>query len=263
MYYELYIDVFFLENFMADSLLLLAVGRALKCGRSYVRIVLGGVLGSLLTCLVIVIPFPAAIKLLLFHVAVNSLMIIAGLKITGAGQFVKAFVLLYLSAVVMGGTVQLFRPYFRYAAFFYGAFAAAYVLFSLLWKMAASFQRREEILFLVTLYVNGREKEVTGLWDTGNTLTDPVTGEPVTILAPKLAGEILEGEGLSYTDGFRYIPYRSISGEGIMPVFRGERMCIHTEEECWIMNPLLGVSKVEISSEKNCQMILNPGVLSR
>ena len=30
MYYELYIDVFFLENFMIDSLLLLAVGHVLE-----------------------------------------------------------------------------------------------------------------------------------------------------------------------------------------------------------------------------------------
>ena len=45
MYYELYIDVFFLENFMIDSLLLLAVGRVMKCGRSYGRIVLGGYWG--------------------------------------------------------------------------------------------------------------------------------------------------------------------------------------------------------------------------
>ena len=111
MYYELYIDVFFLENFMIDSLLLLAVGRVMKCGRSYGRIVLGGILGSLLTCLVIVIPLPAAAKLVFFHVIINSLMIIAGLKITSAGQFVKALVLLYLSAVVAGGAVQLFRPW--------------------------------------------------------------------------------------------------------------------------------------------------------
>ena len=128
MYYELYIDVFFLENFMIDSLLLLAVGRVMKCGRSYGRIVLGGILGSLLTCLVIVIPLPAAAKLVFFHVIVNSLMIIAGLKITSAGQFVKALVLLYLSAVVAGGAVQLFRPWLRYAGLLYGAFAAGYFL---------------------------------------------------------------------------------------------------------------------------------------
>lgn len=269
MYYELYIDVFFLENFMADSLLLLAVGRALKCGRSYGRAALGGIVGSLLTCLVIIIPFPAAVKLLLFHVAVNSLMIIAGLKISSAGQFVKAFVLLYLSAVVMGGTVEMFRPWFRYAAFIYAAFAAAYVLFSFLWRMAASLGRQEETLLMVTLYAGGEEREIKALWDTGNTLTDPLTGEPVSILSPELAREILDmgtksaEQGEETGAGLRFIPFRSVSGEGVMPVFRGEKMCIHTGEECWIMNPLLGVSQAELMPGKTCQMILNPGVLSR
>ena len=70
------VRVFFLENFMIDSLLLLAVGHVLKCRQSYGRIIAGGIVGSLLTCLVIIIPLPAAAKLILFHVIVNSLMIL-------------------------------------------------------------------------------------------------------------------------------------------------------------------------------------------
>ena len=261
MYYELYIDVFFLENFMADSLLLLAVGRALKCSRSYVRTILGGILGSLLTCLVITVPFPAVVKLLLFHVIVNSLMIIAGLKITSAGQFVKALVLLYLSAVVAGGAVQLFRPWLRYAGLLYGAFAAGYFLFLALWRTAASSGRQEEDVFPVTLYAGEKEKEIYALWDTGNVLSDPVTGDPVSILAPGLAEELFSVS--ERTAGFRYIPFRSVGGESVMQVFRGEKMCIHMGEDCWIIKPLLGISCVEISGEGTYQMILNPGILSR
>ena len=84
MYYELYIDVFFLENFMLDSLLLLIVNRITNNGRSYGRILLGGGLGSLLTCLVIALPFPSVLRLILFHTAVNSAMLFAGLRITGS-----------------------------------------------------------------------------------------------------------------------------------------------------------------------------------
>ena len=46
MYYELYIDVFFLENFMLDSLILLILNRIMNNGRPYVRPVFGGILGS-------------------------------------------------------------------------------------------------------------------------------------------------------------------------------------------------------------------------
>ena len=50
MYYELYIDVFFLENFMLDSLLLMAVNRVMQYRNSYARMLAGGAAGSFLTC---------------------------------------------------------------------------------------------------------------------------------------------------------------------------------------------------------------------
>ena len=53
MYYELYIDVFFLENFMLDSLLLMAVNRVMQYRNSYARMLAGGAAGSFLTCVVI------------------------------------------------------------------------------------------------------------------------------------------------------------------------------------------------------------------
>ena len=49
MYYELYIDVFFLENLMMDSLILLALDHILKCGGKRGCIFLCAALGSLLT----------------------------------------------------------------------------------------------------------------------------------------------------------------------------------------------------------------------
>ena len=79
MYYELYIDVFFLENFMLDSLLLMAVNRVMQYRNSYARMLAGGAAGSFLTCVVIALPLMPAIKTLLFGVGINSVMIFAGL----------------------------------------------------------------------------------------------------------------------------------------------------------------------------------------
>ena len=74
MYYELYIDLFFAENFMMDSLLLLFVARISKRQVKRKRIFLGAAAGSLLTCLVIALPIPsAALKMILFHGFVNVL----------------------------------------------------------------------------------------------------------------------------------------------------------------------------------------------
>lgn len=103
MYYELYIDVLFLVNFMMDSLLLLSVNQVLKCPTTRGRIFLGGALGALLTCVVTVVPMPGVIKLIIFHAVINTFMIKTGLKIKGKKQFWKAFGLLYIAAFLYGG----------------------------------------------------------------------------------------------------------------------------------------------------------------
>lgn len=258
MYYELYIDVLFLENFMMDSLILLAVNRILKCNRTCGRIFAGGAAGSLLTCLVIMTPLSGVLKLFLFHVVINSLMIVAGLRIRSGTQFVKAFLLLYLAAFAAGGLIQLVRPYIRSAAVLYTAAVVFYFLFSLLWKKIPALFRRKAGIYRTAVYVKGERYELKALCDTGNVLTDPLTGDPVSILDPGVAEYIF---GLSGTpERFRYIPYRCVSGESVMKIFRAEKMCVAAGEETWIQSPLLGVGETALSGAGEYQMLLNPDI---
>lgn len=52
MYYELYVDIFFMVNFMMDTILLLIVKKMILCSVSYGRILLGAATGAMLTCVV-------------------------------------------------------------------------------------------------------------------------------------------------------------------------------------------------------------------
>ena len=56
---------------------------------------------------------------------------------------------------------------------------------------------------------------------------------------------------------FRYIPYRSVHGSGIMKIFRIRKMCVEINEKEWIESPLIGVSESPISGEEEYQLILN------
>ena len=260
MYYELYIDVFFLENFMLDSLLLLIVNRLMNNGRPYSRLLLGGALGSFLTCLVIAAPFTAMIKLLVFHIIVSSAMLCAGLRILRLSQFVQAFVLLYVAALLTGGVMQLFRPYMRYVSIFYAAAAVSYVIILKLWKIISYMHRRQSMILRATLYTDQGEKPVKALLDTGNELRDCYTGEPVNIITPETAAEI--SDHIELEKGFRLIPYRCVSGESVMKVFRVKRICVHMEEDRWIENPLLGIGEESLSGDREYEMILNPAIFS-
>lgn len=263
MHYELYIDVFFLENLMMDSLLLLALDHILKCGRTRGRLFLCAALGSLLTCAAVAVPFPGIIKLILFHVVINSVMILTGLKVRSASQFVKAFILLYAVSAFLGGILLILRPYLRYISLFYSAAFGAYLLLMKLWELMARMARRQKAIFQVTLYTEKGEKTANALWDTGNELRDFVTDDPVNILDPGFLCEITELPEAER--GFHMIPYRCVSGEQVMKVFRIEKMCVHmgrAGEERWIHNPLLGVGEETLSGNREYELILNPGIFS-
>ena len=59
----------------------------------------------------------------------------------------------------------------------------------------------------------------------------------------------------------RYIPYHSIGKkEGVLLALKIDQMCIHRENECWIKEPLIGVSEETISAEGEYKMILNPNL---
>ena len=260
MYYELYIDVFFLENFMLDSLLLLVVNRVMNNGRSYSRILLGGAAGSFLTCLVVAVPLPSAVRMLVFCILVSSVMVCTGLQIMRLSQFVQAFLLLYAAAFLTGGVMQLFRPYMRYASVFYAAAAVSYVLILKLWKVLSHMYRRQSVILRVTLYTDKAEKPLKALLDTGNELRDCYTGEPVNIIAPETAAEL--SDRIEMEKGFRLIPYRCVNGESVMKVFRVKKMCVHMEEDRWIENALVGIGEESLSGDREYEMILNPAIFS-
>lgn len=260
MYYELYIDVFFLENFMMDSLLLYLINRILKCGRSAGRMTAGAALGSLLTCLILMLSVPGICRLILFHTAAGPVMLAAGLGIRSVPQFVKAYALLYICAVFLGGLLGMLRPCMRAAGIFYGAAVLAYFVFLKCWKLLAGLHGNAEKMIRVSLYTDQGSLDIRALLDTGNMLRDFATGDPVSVIGPETARKI---PGMQLMQGkSRLIPYRCVGGDSLMRVFRISRMCVHMDEDCWIEHPLLGIGETDYSgTEGGYEMILNPAVI--
>ncbi|MGC4018031.1 MAG: sigma-E processing peptidase SpoIIGA [Muricomes sp.] len=259
MYYELYIDVLFLVNFMMDSLLLLTVNQMLKCPTTHGRIYLGGALGSGLTCAVIAVPLPAAVKFIIFHVVINTIMIKTGLRVKGKRQFLKAFGLLYIASFLFGGILQAIHPYVRIGSLFFASAVGCYYLIKGIWRFLTAQKELQKKICEITLYTDAGEKKVNALIDTGNGLKDSVSREPVSVVDKALAKSILTDEDVK--NGFHYIPYRTVGKESIMPVFRIRRMCVHLEKEQWIENPVIGVCEERVSEQEEYQMILNPDLL--
>ena len=83
----------------------------------------------------------------------------------------------------------------------------------------------------VVLQWGQRRLELLALRDTGNTLTDPVTGERVLVVGPQIAQELLGLTRQQLADpvktmekhplpGLRLIPYRAVGGQGFLLAMR-------------------------------------------
>ena len=258
-YYELYVDVLFLVNFIMDYILLLIVRKMLKCSATHGRICLGALVGSLLTCLIVILPIPYAfIKFVLFHVAVNTCMIQVGLKINHIRSFVKALILLYIGGFLLGGVLEFFHQYVRIGSLFLATAIGGYYLVLGIWKFISYMQRQVQYSCNVELYLGGQRYLVKAFVDTGNQLRDPVSGKPVSILNQKTAKTLFQHESAKYV---RYIPYQTVGKkEGVLPAFSVDKMCICGETPCWVDFPLIGVSEEEHFVGGEYEMILNPNL---
>lgn len=259
MYYELYIDVLFLVNFMMDALLLLLVKRFWKCTATHGRILFGAFLGSVSTCVVIALPIPYAfVKIILFHFFINVLMIYAAFQIKEWRTFIRMVITLYAGGFLMGGVFTYFHQYARAGGlFFFLAVLSYYTVRGIFWFISRG-QQIAAYRCTVTVFDETGTFEVRAIIDTGNTLHDDLSGKPVCIIE----GEVLRARGISPAErGIRYIGFHTVGKkEGVMPVIRLSKICVHREQDYLIENPVIGISEEKISSEGEYEMILNPDI---
>lgn len=258
MHYELYIDVFFLVNFMMDYILLQVTRTMLRCQTSHMRICLGAVLGAATTCGIIAVPgIPGVVRFILFHAVVNVVMIKTGLKIGWNKLFLKAYVMLYISAFILGGIMEYLHQYIRAGSLFFVLALAGYYVSLGVWNLISYLVRQREVRCSVRLFAEGHECTVEALIDTGNGLRDMVTGKPVSIISKDAAKKLWGGN----LKDVRYIPYHTVGQtDGVMPLMVLDKMCVKRKEELWIEKPLAAISEEQLTFDEY-EMIMNPDIL--
>ena len=229
MHYELYIDLFFLENFMMDSLLLFVTERITGGKYSFKGVLSGAFLGSVLTCLMVVVSVPAWMKNIAFYLVIPFCMLWLKNRKQCMLQILKGMGLLYLFGMFLGGTLMMFRPYLHYISLFYGIAVLSSQGILMAWKFLKILKIEQERCCEVILFTEADSYKVHALRDTGNCLTDPLSGEGVHVLDCNFYHQVMK-EAME----FRYIPYRSVHGSGIMKIFRIRKTCVEINEKEWI-----------------------------
>lgn len=268
MKYELYIDAFFLLNFVIDTLLLFLVGKVLGCTATHARLLLGGAFGAGMACALTIVPFlPAWGKLLAGYGIVSICMIRITFQALRPQAYVRAAIVLYGFAFLFGGLLQaicLQIPFFRRHGMTLLSVCAVSVCMT---GVTASLygkrkRRRENHLIPVRLVWQDRELTVRALVDTGNSLYEPISGKPVSVIEKTMTEKLFE---TTYPAVFRAVPFHSIGKRrGILEGYEITEMIVAGENErIVIKKPIVGLFDGKLSTDAAYQMILHPALLQK
>ena len=260
MQYELYIDIFFLENLIMDFFFLMMIKNTINSSVSYKTLGVGAFFGAFLSSLVICLHLPRALQLLFLHLVINTGMILIGLKIRSIREALQALLFLYVYSILFGGVIEWIKSnlntYYRIGSMF---LVIALLSYGIVWKMLEFLEthfKLTEKYCDVTLTLGERSCKVRALIDSGNQLFDNISGKPVHIISAKAMKELTNENEISM---IRYIPYCTIhEEEGVLPVMKIDKMCIHQKKEKEIVSPMVGIAAHEEFSGGAFEMILHP-----
>lgn len=268
--YTLYLDVIFLQNFLMNVCVLTLTGRMMRQTCRAGRIAAGGAAGALWACGGIFLPLSFPMKAALTCGPVSLLMVFLAFRERHPVRLLKGTAALYLTAVLMAGGLELVKglsarvynyenpanPRQQKLPFYVLFFAAAAVFFFICFLLEAvrEERRRRSHMAGATIFFQGRSLQVQAFLNTGNRLTDPVSGRPVSVIWAGALEGFFDG-----APGVTLIPYRSVGKEsGLLPAVKADCICIELEGKCReLKNPLIAVSQAPLSSDGSYEMLLH------
>ena len=160
--------------------------------------------------------------------------------------FITAGFLMMIRNILMGIFIK--HSHMSLLMIVAGIFILAIVFHCLRNNMLKDEMRRKSVDYAL-IVDRGKRYNIKVLYDTGNHLISPYTGEPVMIISGKFAKK-----AQLYEKNAVLIPYHSIGGDGLLNAYRLDFMKIGDRD---IRRDFLAAVSDELFTDKDIQMILN------
>ena len=240
---EIYGDVLFIINFSMDFLSLYMVGKLLHIPMRAWRVILGASVGALYGVLELLLSVSGFVSFLMavivmllmcyiafgkqaFYRFAMTVALFCGINMLIGGMMTAAFVKLgaYKQYVEIGG--ELHTIYGDMPVWLFVILSAVSALAT--WGLGRLFRKKSGLRTCdVRILFDDKEKEMTGLVDSGNLLVEPLSGTPVIFLrghdAELFPEALLDAmrtgcASLNYLSDvrLRFVPSRTVSGEGVL-----------------------------------------------
>lgn len=273
--YIVYLDVFFMINFIMDYMIILITSRIAKVKKKRIRQLAGAGCGALYSVIVIKPLTNHLFKITLVNILIAAVMVLISFGFTSASVYIKNVFLLFVVSFTMSGIINylyystVIGKYVRNvlsgnsnkvvnARKFILVSVLAYILLSAIVRIIFSVRKDMELYYDVKITFRGKSVVVRGLYDTGNGLTEPASGKMVHIAEYKILKPLLEGDEKA-KENIYVIPFHSIGEEdGIMYGIRMDEMVVLVDDEPkFLYNPIIGIYTGNVSKRGNYSVILN------
>lgn len=221
-----------------------------------------------MSCFILSMPFlTVGGRFLLGAVPVSMVMMCLTYRIYGLRKLLEASFVMAAAGFFLGGAMiwilNRLRPVMRGLTGFRVTLAAGalacLILEALLKKLM---RRRSDCLRTVRVYVPslGQEIRLRALVDTGNHLTDPISGAPVCVISKRVAAGMAS---CLRPEKYHAVPYRSVGQPGgILPAYELPEISIEeTGRTIKREGVIVAVCDAGISPDSDYQMLLHPGLL--
>lgn len=264
---DLYIDIVFIINFIMDFLLLLALSKILKRPVVLRQVAMGAAIGGIFGCLEILLLRLPAWVWLAASAGTALAMTSAAYRPEDWRERIKAAVSLYMLSAFAGGVMELLRgamgagqafKALPWAAWIFLAAGTCFLVWGM-WQFAGEMAWERKDRYPVILSDNGVVIRTTGYLDTGNRLTEPVTGQGVQIVTERIWALLGEPDGEK-----AMIPYRTVGNpRGVMEGRRIEQLEIQgikaggRERNIKIKNPWIAKAPFGITENGGYEVLLH------
>ncbi|MBR1771362.1 MAG: sigma-E processing peptidase SpoIIGA [Lachnospiraceae bacterium] len=259
MVYEVYADSLFLVNFGMNIYLLLLVNRKLLCTATHMRLVLGAGAGAAVYVLAFAVQMPALAKGPLFFLTGTWIMLEIAFRPRTVQVWLAILRQLCHFSFLTGGILLILQkaiPVLRHNMAQIGGVlgAGAILCAALLQLLKHERQKKSRAACKVHLLKNDKCITLWALVDSGNSLYEPISGKPVSIIGEDVFRTLWEEEPAF----FRVIPFHSIGRKN--GILRGYLLpAVEVETEGGIRR--LEDIYVAVSASCRGKMILHPRLL--
>lgn len=279
----IYIDVLFAVNFLVN--ILIVEGAAVIVGEEtkWYRTLISSAVGALCSVLMFFpdFKFITSMGMKLF---LSVVMVLCAYRVNAKIHFLKLLGSFYLASFVFAGGLVALMTMTELGSKTGAVYSNGTLYFDLPWQICAlacgvlyaliwaiGLMRKRKITKKaaerrLAIFVQGKWIETKAIIDTGNSLFDPITGDPVIVCEYEQIKSLVPKSDESLTQALRnaglrvrLVPFTSVGTEsGLMPAFCPDKVKVDEREtkKC-----IVGLSETRLSKTEDYHALLNPAII--